>query len=277
MDQNASTFAELRAEQVDQISDNVSKPSCNLASLDGSADPDSSSSSPFPQRLQRAMRKLMDLERVNQTNGFGPDLREFDELAQLLGRLVALKERENRLPVVRYLPCTSDLPPSEVNGPASPEWLAMFVHSDVPSICIGDHNACCNICLEHFEEPALASEFQVDGGDDVDPMADGGDQASPKPLRKLICGHVLHEECLPMFQSDDYNKRFECPACRTKVWTRLPEKFSLLLAEIYRDAARNSVSSDQQQIYDDYYNSLNMAEDTREPVELGYPVAYQRP
>ncbi|KAF5355431.1 hypothetical protein D9758_006404 [Tetrapyrgos nigripes] len=272
MDQNTSTIAELRAKQVDQISDNLSRLSYHLASvsLNASADADSSSSSPLPRRFQWAVERLKGLfnqlepkqlvvvlprirqlmERVNEKSGLG--FREFDEFAQLLGRLVAIKESKNKLPVVRYLPYISDLPPSEVNGPAPPEWLAMFVHSDVPSVCIEDHNACCNVCLEDFEEPALAGEFQVGGGDD-------GTQTSPKPLRQLICGHVLHEDCLPMFQNDDYddsdsNEKFECPVCRAKVWTSPP--VSLLSSEIPRDAALNSISSDQHQTYDDYYNTL---------------------
>ncbi|KAF5346924.1 hypothetical protein D9758_010098 [Tetrapyrgos nigripes] len=247
MDQNTPTIAaELRAEQVDQISDNLSKLD-RLASLDASADADSSSSSSLPQGLQWMVKKSKELfnelerkqlvvvlptirqlmERVNEKNGL--DYQEFDKFAQLLGRLVALKEGKNKLPVVRYLPCISDLPPSELNGPAPPEWLAMFVHSDVPSVCIEDHNACCNICLDDFEEPALAVEFQADGGDD-------GTQASPKPLRQLICGHVLHEDCLPMFQNDDYDdydETFECPVCRAEIWT-----------------------SPDQQTYDDYWDSL---------------------
>ncbi|KAF5346916.1 hypothetical protein D9758_010094 [Tetrapyrgos nigripes] len=283
MDQNASTIAELRAEQVDQVSDNLSRLSYRrLASLDASADIDSSSSSPLPHQLQWAVesvkelfnklepqqlvvvlpriRKLMDLGRANQTNVLGLGLREFDEFGQLLSRLVTAKERRSKIPLVRYLPWISDLAPSEFNGPTSPEWLAMFVHSDVPSVCIEDHNACCNICLEDFEEPPLALEPQVDSGEDVDLMAeDDGIQASPKPLRQLKCGHILHEECLPMFQSHDYNSTFECPACRTKVWTPLkadPEQFSFLSPKIPRDAASNNVSSDQLQIYDNYWNSL---------------------
>ncbi|KAF5341522.1 hypothetical protein D9758_012560 [Tetrapyrgos nigripes] len=177
------------------------------------------------------MRKLV--RRAEKTKGL--DFREFDEFAQLLGRLVAVKERRSKLPLVRYLPCIPDLQPSEVNGPASSEWLSMFVHSDIPSVCIEDYNACCNICLEDFEEPALAPEFQVDDGmDDVEPE----DDRTPKPLRKLICGHVLHEECLPMFQNNNYDKMFECPACRTQVWTSPhdPEQFSLLSDEFPRDA-----------------------------------------
>ncbi|KAF5346969.1 hypothetical protein D9758_010124 [Tetrapyrgos nigripes] len=278
MDQNTSTIAELRAEQVDQISDNLPRPSYHLASLHMSASADSSSSSPLSQRLHWVMEGLKKLfnelvepeqlvfvlpkmeklmERANETKGL--DFREFDQFLQDsgLGRLLIVKERKSKMPLVRYLPCISDLPPSEVNGPAAPEWLAMFVHSDVPSICIEDHNACCNICLEDFEEPPLALEFQDSGSNDIDLMAeDDGTQASPKPLRKLICGHVLHEECLPIFQSDDYNETFECPACRTKVWTPPPEEFSLLSAEIPRNAAHNSISSDQQEIYDDYYGII---------------------
>ncbi|KAF5346970.1 hypothetical protein D9758_010125 [Tetrapyrgos nigripes] len=277
MDQNTSTIAELRAEQVDQISDNLPRPSYHLASLHMSASADSSSSSPLSQRLHWVMEGLKKLfnelepkqlvfvlpkmeklmERANETKGL--DFREFDQFLQDsgLGRLLIVKEKKSKMPLVRYLPCISDLPPSEVNGPAAPEWLAMFVHSDVPSICIEDHNACCNICLEDFEEPPLALEFQDGGSDDMDLMAeDDGTQASPKPLRKLICGHVLHEECLPIFQSDDYNETFECPACRTKVWTPSPEEFSLLSAEIPRNAAHNSISSDQQEIYDDYYGII---------------------
>ncbi|KAF5346981.1 hypothetical protein D9758_010102 [Tetrapyrgos nigripes] len=271
MDQNTSTIAELRAEQVDQILDNVSRPSYyRLASLDAS-DADSLSSSPLPHQLQWAVesvkelvnklepeqlvvvlpriRKLIDLGRANQTNVLGPGLREFDEFGQLLSRLVTAKERRSKIPLVRYLPWISDLAPSEFNGPAPPEWLAMFVHSDVPSVCIEDHNACCNICLEDFVEPALAAEFQVDGGD-------YGTQASPKPLRQLKCGHVLHEECLPMFRSHDYNSTFECPACRTKVWTPLKAEFSLRSPKIPRDAARNNVCLDQLQTYTDYWKSL---------------------
>ncbi|KAF5346968.1 hypothetical protein D9758_010121 [Tetrapyrgos nigripes] len=282
MDQNTSTIAELRAEQVDQISDNVSRVSYRLASLSVSADADSSSSSPLPHRLQWAVeraeelfnelepqwqrvivlpriRKLIDLGPANQTNVLGLGLQEFDKFGQLLGRLVTAKERRSKIPLVRYLPWISDIAPSKVNGPASPEWLAMFVHSDVPSVCIEDHNACCNICLEDFEEPPLL-ELQVDGGDDADLMAeDDAIQASPKPLRQLKCGHVLHEECLPMFRSYAYNSTFKCPACRTKVWTPLkaaPEQFSFLSPKIPRDAARNNVSSDQLQTYDDYWNSL---------------------
>ncbi|KAF5342807.1 hypothetical protein D9758_013366 [Tetrapyrgos nigripes] len=268
MDQNTSTIAELRAEQVDQISDNVSRLSYRLASLDTSADADSSSPSPLPRRLQWVVDRSKELfnelepnqlvivlptirqlmERVNKKNGL--DFRVFEKFAQLLSRLVAVKERRNKLPVVRYLPCISDLPPSELNGPAPPEWLAMFVHSDVPSVCIEDHNACCNICLEDFEEPALAAEFQVDGSED-------GTQATrPKPLRQLICGH---EDCLPMFQNNDYDdydfdETFECPVCRAEIWT--VSQFSLLSAEIPRDTALNSTSSDQLQTYDDYYNTL---------------------
>ncbi|KAF5344608.1 hypothetical protein D9758_013890 [Tetrapyrgos nigripes] len=260
MDQNTSIIAELRAEQVDQISDNVSRPSYHLASLDTSADADSSSSSPLPLRLQWALgrlkelfneleleqlvvvrpriRKLMDLGRASETNGLGW---EIDEFGQRLGSLKTIKEKRSKIPVVRYLPCIPDFRPSEVNGPAPLEWLAMFVHSDVPSVCIEDHNACCNVCLEDFEEPPLALESQVDGGDD-------GTQASPKPLRKLICGHVFHEDCLPMFQEDDCIGRFECPACRTEFWNS--EQFALL------STGRDSVSSDQQQTYDDYYNKL---------------------
>ncbi|KAF5346979.1 hypothetical protein D9758_010104 [Tetrapyrgos nigripes] len=274
MDQNASTIAELRAEQVDQISDNLSRLSYRrLASLDASADTDSSSSSPLPHQLQWVVesvkelfnklepeqlvvvlpriRKLMDLGRVNQTNVLGLGLQEFDEFGQLLGRLVTAKERRSKIPLVRYLPWISDIAPSKVNGPASPEWLEMFVHSDVPSVCIEDHNACCNICLEDFVEPALAAEFQVDGGDD-------GTQASPKPLRQLKCGHILHEECLPMFRSHDYNSTFECPACRTKVWTPAdPRQFSFRSPKIPRDAARNNVCLDQLQTYTDYWKSLS--------------------
>ncbi|KAF5346917.1 hypothetical protein D9758_010095 [Tetrapyrgos nigripes] len=271
MDQNTSTIAELRAsaEQVDQILDNVSRLSYRLASLDAS-DADSLSLSPLPNQLQWAVesvkelfnklepeqlvfvlpriRKLIDLGRANQTNGLGLDLQEFDEFGQLLDRIVTAKERRSKIPLVRYLPWISDIAPSKVNGPASPEWLAMFVHSDVPSVCIEDHNACCNICLEDFVEPALAGE--VDGGDD-------GTQASPNPLRQLKCGHVLHEECLPMFRSHDYNSTFECPACRTKVWTPAdPEQFSLRSPKIPRDAARNNVPSDQRQTYIDYWKSL---------------------
>ncbi|KAF5346978.1 hypothetical protein D9758_010107 [Tetrapyrgos nigripes] len=283
MDQNISTIAEPRAtEQIDQISDNPSRLSCHL---DACADASSSSSYPLPHRLQWAVERLKQLstelepdqlvvvlpkirklvERANQTNGL--DLSEFDEFRQLLGRLVTIKERRSKIPVVRYLPCSSDLPPSEVNGPASPEWLAMFVHSDLPSVCIEDHNACCNICLEDFEEPPLALELQVDGGDDVDLMIGGdGTQARPKPLRQLQCRHVLHEECLPMFRGD-YNSTFECPACRTKVWTPLSEPFSLLSAEIPRYAARNSVSN-QQQSYDDYYDSLSLPPWQKIPQDL---------
>ncbi|KAF5346923.1 hypothetical protein D9758_010093 [Tetrapyrgos nigripes] len=149
--------------------------------------------------------------------------------------------------IVRYLPCISDVRPSKLNGPALPEWLAMFVHSDVPSICVEYHNACCNICLEDFEEPPLVLKLQVDGVGGVDLMAeDDAIQASPKPLRQLTCGHVLHEECLPMFQSYDYNSTFKCPACRTKVWTPLPnpEQFSLLSPKVPCDTAHNNVSSD---------------------------------
>ncbi|KAF5346925.1 hypothetical protein D9758_010099 [Tetrapyrgos nigripes] len=262
MDQNTSTIAELRAEQVDQISDNVSRSSYHLPSLDASANADSSLSSPLPQRLKWAVgrlkelfnelepeqlgvvlpktRKLMDLGRASETNGLGW---EFDQFGQLLGSLLTLKERRSKVPVVRYLPCISDFRPSEVNGSAPPEWLRMFVHSDVPSVCIEDHNACCNVCLEDFEEPPLELEVQVDGGDD-------GVQASPKPLRQLTCGHIFHEDCLPMFQNDDYVERFECPACHTEVWTS--EQFSLLRVL----PGRNGVSSDQQQTYDDYFNSL---------------------
>ncbi|KAF5344582.1 hypothetical protein D9758_013887 [Tetrapyrgos nigripes] len=259
MDQNTSIIAELRAEQVDQISDNVSKPSYYLASLDAPADADSSSSSPLPQRLKLAVerlkelfneldpeqlvvvrpkiRKLMDLGRASETIGLR---REIDQFAERLGSLKTIKERRSKIPVVRYLPCIPDFRPSEVNGPAPPEWLAMFVHSDVPSVCIEDHDACCNVCLEDFEEPPLALESQIDGGDN-------GTQSSPKPLRKLICGHVFHEDCLPMFQEDDYIGRFECPACRTEFWNS--EQFALL------STGRNSVS-DQQRTYDDYYKKL---------------------
>ncbi|KAF5340454.1 hypothetical protein D9758_013578 [Tetrapyrgos nigripes] len=282
MDQNTSTIAKLRAEQVDQISDNLSRSLYQLAPLDASADADSSSPSPLPQQLQWAVerlkelfnelepeqllvvlpeiRKLMDLGRYNQSNGLGLGLREFDEFGQLLGRLMTVKERRSKIPVVRYLPCISDFPPSELNGPASSEWLAMFVHSDVPSVCIEDYNACCNICLEDFEEPALALELLQVDGDDVDLMAkDDRTQASPKPLRQLICGHVLHVRRLPaMFQGDNYDEMFECPVCRAEVWTSLPDpqQFSLLPPKIPLEIARSSVSSDQRQTYDDYYNSL---------------------
>ncbi|KAF5346953.1 hypothetical protein D9758_010108 [Tetrapyrgos nigripes] len=167
---------------------------------------------------------------------------------------------QDKLPVVRYLPCISAFRPSELNGPAPPEWLAMFVHSDVPSVCIEDHNACCNICLEDFEDPPLALELQVDGVDCVDPMAeDDGTQASPRPLRQLICGHVFHEDCLPIFQNDDYDEAFECPACRAEVWTPLPdpEQFSFFPIEVDpRYFGRDSVFSDQRQTYDDYYDTL---------------------
>ncbi|KAF5362957.1 hypothetical protein D9758_007111 [Tetrapyrgos nigripes] len=226
---------ELRAEQVDQIPDNLSRPSYHhLASLDVSADADSSSSSPLPHRFQWVVERSKEL--LNEL--------ESKQLLVVLPTIRQLMERvnqkswitgnlTNKIPVVRYLPCISDLPPSELNGPAPPEWLAMFVHSDIPSVCIEDHNACCNICLEDFEEPALAAEFQVDSGDD-------GTQASPKPLRQLICGHVLHEDCLPIFQNDDRDddETFECPVCRTEIWTS------------------HSMSLDQQQTYDDHYNSL---------------------
>ncbi|KAF5371612.1 hypothetical protein D9758_003491 [Tetrapyrgos nigripes] len=269
MDQNTPTIAaELRPEQIDQILDNLPRPSYHLASLDASADVDLSSSSPLPQRVHWAMERLKKLfselepeqlvfvlpkmrklmERAKQNKGL--DFPEFDQFLRYsgLGRLLIVKEKKGKIPVVRYLPCISDFPPSELNGPAPPEWLAMFVHSDVPSVCIEDYNACCNICLEDFEEPPLALEFQVDANDD------DGIQASTKPLRQLICGHVLHEECLPMFQSDDYDETFECPACRAEVWTSL--SFSLLSAEIPRNAAHNSISSDRQETYDDYYDTL---------------------
>ncbi|KAF5364763.1 hypothetical protein D9758_009347 [Tetrapyrgos nigripes] len=265
MDQNTSTIAELRAEQVDQISGNISRLSYRLASLDPSADTDSSSSSPLPRRLQWVVDRSKELfnelepkqlvvvlptirqlmERVDERKWL--DFGELDNFAKLLSRLVILKERKNKLPVVRFLPCISDFPPSELNGPAPAEWLAMFVHSDIPSVCIEDHNACCNVCLEDFEEPALAAEFQVDGDDD------DGTQGSPKPLRQLTCGHVLHEDCLPMFQIDGYDEMFECPVCRAEIWTSPPS--SPLSAEIPRDSVLNSISLDQQQTYGNYYYS----------------------
>ncbi|KAF5366197.1 hypothetical protein D9758_005782 [Tetrapyrgos nigripes] len=215
MDQNTSIIAELRAEQVDQISDNVSRLSYRLASLDASADPYSSPSSPLPRRLQWALersKELFNKLEPKQLVVILPTIRKLMEL--LLGRLVVLKERKNKLPVVRFLPCNSDLPSSELNGPVPSEWLAMFVHSDVPSVCIEDHNTCCNVCLEDFEEPALAAEFQVDGGD-----------------------NETQEDCLPMFQIDGYDATFECPTCRAEIWTSL------------------SISSDQQQTSDDHHNN----------------------
>ncbi|KAF5341544.1 hypothetical protein D9758_012558 [Tetrapyrgos nigripes] len=41
-----------------------------------------------------------------------------------------------------------------------------------------------------------------------------------------------------MFQNDDYDKTFECPACHTQVWTSLhdPKQFSLLSDEFPCDA-----------------------------------------
>ncbi|KAF5346933.1 hypothetical protein D9758_010123 [Tetrapyrgos nigripes] len=99
MDQNTSTIAELRAEQVDQISDNLPRPSCHPASLDASA-ADSSSSSPLSQRLHCVMEGLKELfnelepeqlvfvlpkmeklmERANETKGL--DFRELDQFLQ---------------------------------------------------------------------------------------------------------------------------------------------------------------------------------------------------
>ncbi|KAF5364991.1 hypothetical protein D9758_008099 [Tetrapyrgos nigripes] len=68
--------------------------------------------------------------------------------------LNGLRDLMNPL-VVRYLPPTPGVPFGETPGS---DWLAMFVHSDVVSRCIEEHNASCVICLEDFEPPPLVEE-----------------------------------------------------------------------------------------------------------------------
>ncbi|KAF5357705.1 hypothetical protein D9758_007534 [Tetrapyrgos nigripes] len=226
-------------ERLDLIQQKIPKPS-------DSSDSESDSSSQLPRRFQWVVESLK--KSLNEPEQFSLKLAEtsmlLDHTADLSdkpdyvqefhqffpdfrrrwqdGRVRdVVQERRSKMPIVRYLPCIPDFPPSEVNGPAPPDWLAMFVHSEIPSVCIEDYNACCNICLEDLEEPPLA---MPDDGDDVDPMADdSGGRTSPKLLRQLPCRHVLHENCLPMFQSENYDEVFECPVCRTQVWAKLDE------------------------------------------------------
>ncbi|KAF5357704.1 hypothetical protein D9758_007535 [Tetrapyrgos nigripes] len=95
--------------------------------------------------------------------------------------------RRDRIPVVRYIPCISDSP-SEFNGPVPPEWLALFVHSNIPSVWIEDHNASCSICCEDFQEPPLAELDELGLGDD----GERGASQPVKTLRQLPCRHVFH-------------------------------------------------------------------------------------
>ncbi|KAF5349000.1 hypothetical protein D9758_012731 [Tetrapyrgos nigripes] len=105
----------------------------------------------------------------------------------ILGMVKELEGEKNQIPqplVVRYLPPP---PASDIsfNSSPPPDWLAMFVPSEVPSICIEDYNACCNICCEDFEPPRLNEEDQEDDED-----------LHLYILFQLPCQHVLHEKCL---------------------------------------------------------------------------------
>ncbi|KAF5364948.1 hypothetical protein D9758_008098 [Tetrapyrgos nigripes] len=100
---------------------------------------------------------------------------------------------------VRYLPPAPDVP---FDSSPPPDWLAMFVPSQVLSICIEEHNARCDICYVDFEPPRLAEE---DSETDDENNKDDSDT-----LLQLPCQHVLHEECLNLIDGN------LCPVCRTQ-------------------------------------------------------------
>ncbi|KAF5364998.1 hypothetical protein D9758_008097 [Tetrapyrgos nigripes] len=132
-------------------------------------------------------------------------------LSGLQGMTEELGREKERIPepwVVRYVPPPPDVP---FDSSPPPDWLAMFVPSEVPSVCIEDHNACCTICCEDFKPPRLNEQDQEDDEDiDLD------------ILFQLPCQHVLHKECL---KNIDKNV---CPVCRAQFsWKDRPPRPSV--------------------------------------------------
>ncbi|KAF5348999.1 hypothetical protein D9758_012732 [Tetrapyrgos nigripes] len=179
-----------------------------------------------------------------------------DELKGMTEELV--KER-NRIPkplVVRYLP---PLPDGPFTRSPSPDWLAMFVPSETPSVCIEDHNACCQICLEDFEPPRL-SEEGVDS-EEMNQMSQL-EESSSDILMQLPCQHVLHAKCLRSLEET------VCPMCRCQfLWqsrTIPPSRTTSPIAAVISSSASsipNTDDNDDRGTNEDHTSSTSPIED----------------